>query len=115
MSDSVLVTEPSSAGLDPESAPGAPDLPRERSDADRKAMLAQSVANEVRKSWNVQSQNEFQAVMGKGKHTSHGLHVFLSIITFGLWIPVWVVVWYTNRDQHEVITVDPYGNVNLAK
>ena len=93
----------------------SPELPRERSDADRKAMLAQTVANEVRRSWNVQSQTEFQAVMAKGKNTSHGLHVFLSIITLGFWIPVWLVVWYTNRDQHEVITVDPYGNVNLAK
>ncbi|MDQ3671495.1 MAG: hypothetical protein M3364_03525 [Actinomycetota bacterium] len=93
----------------------SPELPRERSDGDRKAMLAQSVANEVRKNWNVQSQNDFQAVMAKGKRTSHGLHVFLSLITLGFWIPVWVVIWYMNRDQHEVITVDPYGNVNLAK
>ena len=74
-----------------------------------------SVANEVRKDWRVQSQTEFQAVMEKGKRTSHGLHVFLSIVTVGLWVPVWVAVWYLNRDQNEVINVDSYGNVNIAK
>lgn len=24
------------------------------------------------------------------RHTSHGLHLFLSIITGGLWLPVWI-------------------------
>jgi hypothetical protein len=93
----------------------SPELPKTRTDADRNAMLAQSVANEVRKDWRVQSQTDFQAVMEKGKRTSHGLHLFLSIVTVGLWIPVWVAVWYLNRDQNEVINVDGYGNVNIAK
>ena len=80
---------------------------------ERKAALARSVANEVRGGWHVQSQTDYQAVLVKGKRTSHGLHIFLSIITLGLWLPVWGVVWYMNRDQHRVIDVDPYGNVNV--
>lgn len=91
------------------------NLPREITDAERKAMLAQAVANEVRDGWHVQSQMDFQAVMAKGKRTSHGVHIFLSLITLGLWLPVWAVVWYMNRDQSEVITIDPYGNTNIAK
>ena len=94
---------------------GPSNLPAEKSDGERKAMLAQAVANEVRNGWHVQSQTDFQAVMRKGKQTSHVLHLILSIITLGLWLIVWVVVWYLNRDQSMVISVDPYGNVNIQK
>jgi hypothetical protein len=116
MSETSTVVREAGPPIDDPTAPEAisPELPKTRTDADRKAMLAQSVANEVRKDWRVQSQTDFQAVMEKGKRTSHGLHVFLSIVTLGIWIPVWIAVWYLNRDQNEVINVDGYGNVNIA-
>ena len=82
---------------------------------ERKASLARAVANEVRSGWHVQSQTDYQAILVKGKRTSHGLHIFLSIITVGLWLPVWGVVWYMNRDQHLVIDIDQYGHVNVQK
>lgn len=88
---------------------------RKHDSEERKAALARAVANEVRSGWHVQSQTDYQAVLVKGKRTSHGLHVFLTLITLGFWIPVWAVVWYMNRDQHRVIDVDPYGNVNVQK
>lgn len=28
--------------------------------------------------------------------TSHGFHLLMSIITFGLWIPVWIIVTIAN-------------------
>lgn len=34
-----------------------------------------------------------------GKRTSHGLHLFLSIISGGLWIPVWIIVTIVNRGK----------------
>ena len=90
-------------------------VPSLRPDVERKAMLAQAVAKSVLEGWNVQAQTDFQAVMVKGKRTSHGLHLFLSIITLGAWLFVWTIVWYSNREQHLVIDVDPYGNVNLQQ
>ena len=92
-----------------------PETQRLQEPEERKAALARAVANEVRGGWHVQSQTDYQAILVKGKRTSHGLHIFLSIITLGLWILVWAVMWYLNRDQHRVIDVDPYGNVNIQK
>lgn len=86
---------------------------RELSEQERKAALARAVAAQVRDGWHVQSQTDFQAVLVKGKRTSHGLHLFLSFITLGLWLFVWAIVWFLNRDQHKVVDVDPYGHVNL--
>jgi hypothetical protein len=88
---------------------------RRQEPEERKALLARAVAGEVRGGWHVQSQTDYQAVLVKGKRTSHGVHIFLSLITLGLWLPVWGILWYLNRDQHRVVDVDAYGNVNVQK
>lgn len=31
--------------------------------------------------------------------TSHGFHLIMSLITFGLWIPVWIIVGITNASR----------------
>lgn len=44
--------------------------------------------------------NITQQVAGAGKsRTSHGLHLFLTIITAGLWAPVWIIVTIVNRGK----------------
>jgi len=82
---------------------------------ERKAALARAVATEVRAGWHIQSQTDFQAVLVKGKRTSHGVHLFASIFTATLWVPVWIFMIFKNRDKHRVIDVDVYGNVNVQK
>lgn len=88
---------------------------REWTPDERKAALARAVANEVRNGWHVESQTDYQAVLHKGQRTSHGLHIFLSIITAGLWLIVWGAMVLVNRSRHLVIDVDPYGNVNISR
>lgn len=36
---------------------------------------------------------------GSKVRTSHGLHLFLTIITAGLWAPVWIIVTIVNRGK----------------
>lgn len=91
------------------------DTPRTFEPDERKAALARAVANEVRGGWHVQSQTDFQAILVKGKRTSHGVHLFASIFTIGFWVPVWLFMTYHNRDQHRTVDVDPYGNVNVQR
>lgn len=44
--------------------------------------------------------NITQQVAGASKsRTSHGLHLFLTIITAGLWAPVWIIVTIVNRGK----------------
>jgi hypothetical protein len=63
----------------------------------------------------VESQSDYQAVLAKGKRTSHGLHLFLTIITAGLWGIVWLVTWLVNREHRQIANVDEYGNVSVSK
>ncbi len=36
-------------------------------------------------------------------HTSHVLHLLLSVITAGLWIPVWMLVAISNANERQKI------------
>lgn len=92
-----------------------PAITRPADTEERKAALARAVASEVRGGWHVQSQTDYQAVLVKGKRTSHGVHLFASIFTATLWVPVWIVMIFRNRDRHRVVEVDAYGNVNVQK
>lgn len=83
---------------------------------ERKAILARTVTNEVARGWRVESQSDYQAVLLKGKRTSHGLHLFLSIITAGIWLIVWaLMVFVINKERREVVAVDDYGNANVSR
>lgn len=48
--------------------------------------------------------NESQLLAKRADHkTSHILHVILSVITGGLWIPVWLIVAISNASQRAAI------------
>jgi hypothetical protein len=88
----------------------------QKSADERKAILARTVTNEVARGWRVESQSDYQAVLMKGKRTSHGLHLFLSIITAGLWLIVWAILAFVvNKDRREIATVDEYGNSSVSR
>ena len=101
-----------------ENFPTAPDagVPSPASTERRKAALAQAVSREVASSgWRVESQSDYQAVLAKGKNTSHVLHLILTLITFGLWGFVWIIVAFVNARQTLILTVDEYANVRSER
>ena len=51
----------------------------------------------------VESQTEFQAVMVKGRRTNHLLHLLLSVISLGFWVPVWVLLGISGGEKRKVI------------
>jgi len=52
-----------------------------------------------------------QVVLEYKAKPNHVLHLILSIVTFGLWLPIWLIVAITSKDKHETIAVDEYGVV----
>lgn len=77
----------------------------------RKRALAQAIQREVAAGARVESQSDESAVLVKGKPTNHLLHFIITMFTCGLWAFVWPVVWYVNREQRVLLSVDDYGNV----
>ena len=41
-------------------------------------------------------QQQAVVVRGNERRTSHAFHLIMSLITFGLWIQVWVIMWIIN-------------------
>jgi Na+-transporting NADH:ubiquinone oxidoreductase subunit NqrC len=66
--------------------------------------LDAAVANGVRKGYAVESRSETQVVMVKGHPTNHILHLILSIVTAGLWLPVWALVSLTGGEKRWVVS-----------
>ena len=80
----------------------------------RAEIIAGTVANFNRQGWRVMSQTQTNAQLVKGKKTSHGLHIFLSIVTLGLWIPVWILIAVTTGEKAKFVAVDELGKVTIS-
>ena len=79
----------------------APQPPGEKSPDERRQALAQAVADTLAQSgkWRVESQSDYDAIVVKGKRTNHVLHLILSVVTMGSWLPVWLILVIVNREQ----------------
>jgi hypothetical protein len=89
--------------------------PQTLSTEERADVLASTLRSQTSHGWRVVSQTQTDANLEKGKNTSHGLHIFLSIITVGLWaIFVWLPLTIFAGLKHRRITVDPYGKVTIS-
>ena len=81
------------------------------SDEERKERLARRIANEmVRTGCRVESQSEFQVVLVKGHRVNHLLHLILTLLTFGCWLIVWLIVAVNGGEKRKSISIDRWGN-----
>ena len=80
------------------------------SDSEKSNKLALAISTQVSKGWRVESQSQVQAVLVKGKSINHTLQIFLSVITAGIWLLVYVPTYIVNRRQTKIVRVDDYGN-----
>ena len=78
---------------------------------EQSAILARAVTDSAQYGWHVVSQTQNTAQLAKGKPTSHLLHLVISVLTLGLWIPVWIAVSLFTGEKHRLIIVDEYGGV----
>lgn len=65
--------------------------------------------------YRVESRLSGQIVLVKGKRPSHVLHLLLSLITVGLWLPVWLCIGVFGGEKRRVVSVDHCGLVVSRK
>ena len=80
------------------------------SDSEKASKLAQGIATQVSKGWRVESQSQIQGVLVKGKNVNHTLQIFISVITLGFWLLVYIPIAIVNRRQTKIIRIDDFGN-----
>lgn len=48
------------------------------------------------------------------KKTNHVLHLLLSVCTFGLWIPVWILIAINNRvETNKILDIANTGKISV--
>ena len=85
----------------------------QRSDEERREILQKLLAEESRHGWKVQHESSFFASLVKGKRPNHILHLLLSIVTLGFWLPVWVILGISMGERNQTIEVDRFGNATF--
>lgn len=81
-----------------------------RSDEERKAILEKRIIDETRTGWHVRHQSSYFVALVRGKKPNHILHLLLSLITFGIWLPVWLILGLTMEEKIQTIEIDTFGN-----
>ena len=82
---------------------------RLRSAEERKEILKKFVVKKVAQGFRVELQDDFTAVLAFGKSANHILHLLLSVITFGVWILVWLVMIFVGNEKRYLYEIDEYG------
>lgn len=76
-----------------------------------KDILARAVQAEVVRGGRVESQSGTMATIVHGRRVNHVLHFFISFLTIGIWVIVWLIIALTGGESRILITVDSTGNV----
>jgi hypothetical protein len=80
----------------------------------RSDRLDLAVADAVRRGGRVEFRSTTQAVIVFGKARSDGMHVvhfLLTLLTFGVWVIIWIL-WAMSRHEDRVtVSIDPHGNL----
>lgn len=80
-------------------------------DADQRALAAE-VERYIRIGWRVEaSPIPGQVVMVHGKRPNHILHLLLSVVTLGLWLPAWLIIAVSTKETRAVLTATSSGAV----
>ncbi len=107
-----LLTPP---GESEQSAPVIETQPTRKSADERKEALARMITAQVANGKRVESQSDYQAVLVHGHRLNNTLHLILTIVTFGLWGIVWLLVAIFGGEKREVASVDEWGNASIQR
>jgi hypothetical protein len=105
-----VITPPS------EAVPSAPPTAAKdgrKSSEERKEALARIITAQVVDGARVESQSEYQVVLARGHRLNNFMHLILTIVTFGLWGIVWLLLGLFGGEKRRVAFIDEWGNSSI--
>jgi hypothetical protein len=105
-----VITPPSEAEA---IAPPATAKEGRKSSDERKEALARIITAQVVDGARVESQSEYQVVLARGHRLNNTMHLILTIVTFGLWGIVWLLMGLFGGEKRRVAFIDEWGNSSI--
>ncbi len=62
----------------------------------------------------IESVAPYSAVIVTGQKVNHILHLLISVLLCGLWLPVWLLITVSGGERRRVLAVDQCGNVRSS-
>ncbi|MFV8049930.1 hypothetical protein [Mycobacterium sp. 48b] len=85
------------------------------SDDVRRQNLQNALSHEVAVSrGRVESVTPYSAVVVTGQKVNHILHLLVSVLLCGLWLPIWLIISLDGGEKRHVLTVDQCGNITRS-
>jgi hypothetical protein len=78
---------------------------------ERKQRTAAAIHSAVVQGGRIESQSDYHAVIVNGPPVNHVLHLLLTLVTFGVWLIVWLALIAFGGEKRKAVSVDEYGNV----
>jgi len=69
----------------------------------------------VSSNWNIVSQTDSSVILGRSKKVSHIMHFILSILTGGLWLIIWILMFVRKSEQRRSISISSDGKISDSK
>lgn len=75
-------------------------------------LLGEEVRRAVADGARVDHTTDGFAILSYGKPPNHVLHLLLTLVTFGLWLVVWIIAGVVaSKPARMMVTVDEFGNI----
>jgi hypothetical protein len=71
---------------------GSPPAPPSMDEESRRQRLEQRIQQYLTQGYRIEVRTEYSASMVKGKRINHLLHLVLTLVTFGFWVVVWILL-----------------------
>lgn len=84
-------------------------------DTEKAERLETAISMMVRDGWRVEYRAPAMATMLRGQRPNHILHLILSLITCGLWLPVWGFLGIFKGQKRRLIELDEFGLACVTK
>lgn len=78
----------------------------------RRERLAEVLAYYVQRGARVESRDVTTAIIVSGRPVDHWMHGIISFFTYGLWLPVWIIVALAGGEKRKTLSVDEFGAVS---
>lgn len=62
----------------------------------------------------IESVTEYSAVVVTGQKVNHVLHLLISLLLCGIWLPIWLLISLTGGEKRIFVSVDECGNTTAG-